>query len=436
MPIVQAPDGKIIEFPDTMKTEEINSIMAKQYPSKPTAPQTPTDKTPEWAGKYPNLYGMYGAGRALLRTGIEAAGTTGGAAVGGLVPVPGATLALAGAGYAGSKRVADYILDEKSDNSLSGIGKDVAIGSVMQGAGNIIGKIPGVKQILSPEAANAGKVPVVSGMMDKAASTVAEKTLKVPPSGVIGGVKVNREQAVKTMLDNDIRVTKGGLERVKGIMDDLGDKMDTAIASNPNAIIKTDDVLGPVNELKNFASNTVNGKSFARKIDKVISDFKKQHGDEITVEQAQAIKKNTNAFLRKSYGELKPVTEEATKQIVRGLKDRIVQEIPEIAEINLKYGEMANLERVLERAVNRTGNWDWFSLSAGMAGSIVGGATGNVVKAGEAVGAWRLLKSPVVQSQIAFMLKKAGKGKEANAMANTITNSVYHKMFPNADLPE
>jgi len=74
-----------------------------------------------------------------------------------------------------------------------------------------------------------------------------------------------------------------------------------------------------------------------------MNDFRKQYGDVLTVEQAQEIKRNTNAFLKKSYGELKPVTEEATKQIVRGLKDRIAQEIPEIAGVNLKYSEMKTL---------------------------------------------------------------------------------------------
>jgi uncharacterized protein YifE (UPF0438 family) len=257
-----------------------------------------------------------------------------------------------------------------------------------------------------------------------------EKSMKVPPSGIIGGVRVNREQAIKSALENKIPITKGGLNRVKGIIDDLGEKMDDVVAANPNAPIKTDDVLLPVQELRDFALKTVNGQKNAKKIDAVINSFKAQYGDTITVAEAQEIKRNTNVFLKKSYGELKPVTEEATKQIVRGLKDRIAVEIPEIAGVNLKYGEMKNLERVLERAVNRTGNWDWFSLSAGMAGSVVGGATGNVMKATEAVGMWRLLKSPIVQSQLALSLKRAGKGKQANAMALAIANAAYRKMSP------
>lgn len=402
-----------------------------------TAQPTPQDNTPEWAtgqGKFgsmgPTVYGMYGAGRELLRTGIETAGATAGAAGGALIPVPGTSLVGGGLGYAGGKRVANAVLGEDVDTSVTGIGKDVAVGGFMTGAGKVLGMIPGVKRLLAPSQASVGTKPVGTGALDKTASAMMEKSMKVPPSSVIGGVKVNREKAIETALDNGIPITKGGLKRVQGLIDDLGEQMDAVVAGNPNALIKTDSVLEPVMTLKDWASKTVNGQANAKKIDRVIKQFKDQYGDEITVAQAQEIKRNTNAFLKKSYGELKPVTEEATKQIVRGLKDRIAQEIPEIAGVNLKYGEMKNLERVLERAVNRTGNWDWFSLSAGMAGSIVGGATGNVMKATEAVAFWRLMKSPIVQSHLALMLKRAGKGKEANAMAMAVADSIYNKINP------
>lgn len=430
---VDVPEyNTFIDFPDGTTPAQISQVMAKNFPSKSNVQtqQTPQDSTPEWAGRHPNLYGLYGAGRELLRTGIETAGATAGAAGGALIPVPGTSLVGGGIGYAGGKRVANAVLGEDIDTSAMGIGKDVAIGGLMTGAGKVLGMIPGVNKILSPSQASVGTKPVGTGALDKTASTIMEKSLKVPPSSVIGGVKVNREKAIQTALDNGIPITKGGVNRVKGIIDDLGEKMDAVVADNPNAIIKTDSVLDPVMQLRDWASKTVNGQVNAKKIDKVIKQFKDQYGDEITVAQAQEIKRNTNAFLKKSYGELKPVTEEATKQIVRGLKDRIAQEIPEIAGVNLKYSEMKNLERVLERAVNRSGNWDWFSLSAGMAGTVVGGATGSVLKATEAVGVWRLLKSPVVQSNLAIALKRAGKGKEANAMAMSIADSIYNKINP------
>jgi hypothetical protein len=414
---------------DSPPTEKEIMQVFEATPSATTSPSPPpADNTPEWAGRNPNLYGLVGAGKALLRTGIEAGGTTLGAAGGALIPVPGTSLVGAGLGYAAGKRAANALFDEPVDTSLSGIGTDVAVGGAMQGAGSLIGKIPGVGKILSPEAANIGTTPVGSGMLNKGAEMVAEKTLKVPPSEKIGYHIVDKTKAVKTMLDEGVWVTKGSLKRVQGMADNLLDQMDSAVAANPGLIIKTNSVLGPVKELRDWASKTVDGNLLARQIDAQIARFTKKYGDEITVAQAQEIKQNTNAWLRKSYGELKAPVVEAQKQIVRGLKDKIAAEIPEIAGINAKYGDLKNLEVVLERAVNRTGNWDWFSLSAGMAGTIVGGATGSVAKATEAVAFWRLLKSPVVQSGLAQTLKRIGGPKEANFMANAITDSVYHKM--------
>jgi len=386
----------------------------------------PTDQVPEWGRKNPNLYGVYGAGRELLRTGIETAGTTAGEAVGALVPVPGASYVGGGVGFAGSKRLANVLLGEDVDASAGGIGKDVAFGAAQAGVGKVISKIPGVKRILSPEAANVGVTPKGTGIMDKTAFTLAEKSLKVPPS-----VKEKvRNTAINTMLREKIPITKNGLARTKDMLTDLENQMDSVVAKNPNAPIKIDDVLLPINDLKGRFINTVNGDKLGKQIDIVVNNFKKQYGDVITVDQAQAIKQNTNAFLKKSYGKLSTASEETTKAIVRGLKDRIVKEIPEIAGVNLKYGELKTLETALERAVNRTGNWDWFSLSAGMAGSIVGGATGNVTKATEAVVMWRFLKSPYMQSQLALMFKKSGHGTKANAMANALANTIYHKMNP------
>ncbi len=422
--------GKVIKVSgDSPPSEkEILQIFASQ--NNETQTISTKDSVPEWGAKNPNLYGIYGAGRELLRTGLETGGATLGEVGGTFVPVPGSSYVGGGMGFAIGKRAANAILGDESDNSMKGIGTDVALGATQVGIGKLISKIPGFNKVLSPSAANVGNIPKASNTAEKTAYNLMEKSVKVPPSNMIGGVRVNREQAINTLLNEKIPIRKGGLDRVKTMIDDLGDQMDYIVANTPNknAPIQIDDVLAPVNELKLWASKTVNGTQQANKIQRVIDNFKKQYGDVITVGQAQEIKQNTNAFLKKSYGELKPVTEEATKQIVRGLREKISQEIPEMVGVNAKYGEMKNLERVLERAVNRTGNWDWFSLSAGMAGSIVGGATGSLAKATEAVGIWRLLKSPVVQSELALMFKRMGKGKEANAMANAIANTIYHKL--------
>lgn len=429
---------------EAMKNGDISKVSTKTLmllrEGSLESPQTsakPTELTGEekFAAANPNLYGLYGAGRELLRTGLETAGTTAGEALGALVPVPGSTIIGGGVGFAAGKRAAQGILGEKVDTEPSSIGMDVATGAAQAGVGKLIGMIPGVRKVLSPESLSVGTKPIGSGLLEKTAEAVAKKTLKPPPSGKIGYHNVDGEGAVKTMLNEEVRVTQGGLEKVRKLKENLTDQMDAAVAANPNAPISTDSVLGPVKEFQQWISKAHGGAKFADDVQKEIDLFKAEKGDIITLADAQEWKQRTGTLLRKNYGELATVAKEAQKQLVRGMKDRIAQEIPEIAGINARYADLKNLELVLERAVNRTGNWDWLSLSAGMAGSIVGGATGSVAKASEAVAFWRLLKSPVVQSQLALTLKRAGAGKEANVMANAIANSIYHKMGF-AELPQ
>ena len=71
MPNVQTPDGKIIEFPDTMKTEEINAVLDKQYggetsPSKQENNMSGLEKFGVGVG-----YGMKQAGQGALQAVLE-----------------------------------------------------------------------------------------------------------------------------------------------------------------------------------------------------------------------------------------------------------------------------------------------------------------------------------------------------------------------------
>jgi hypothetical protein len=428
---IQTPDGKVVAFPDSMSQQDITAVLDKQY--SPVAPTNvpkenmPDGKTPEWAGRHPNLYGMVGAGKALARTGIEAGATTIGAAGGALVPIPGASLVGAGVGYAGGKRAANYLFDEPVDTSVSGIAGDVAIGGISQGVGSLIGKIPGVKRILSPERASIGPERTIGAdALNKVAETMVEKSLKVAPSIKTGP----RGTAVETLLTEKIPISKGGLAKTRNILDDINLQMDEAIASSPKAqnMIPVKDVLGPINELRDKMLNTVNGTKLAKKIDGIINSFTKQHGPEITVADAQVLKQNTNMMLRKAYGEIKDVETESVKQLVRGLKDRIAAEIPEITGLNLRYSQLKTLEPILERAVNRTGNWDFIGLLPTIAGASVGGATGSAIKAAEAGMLLKVLKNPQVQSRLAIMLRSMGSGSKANFMANTVAETAYNKI--------
>jgi hypothetical protein len=158
---------------DGYSKPEIFKELIKRDSSSSKVTNPPTDqklissepRTPEWAGKYPNLYGLYGAGRELYKTvgkpAIETAGMVGGGIVGagsgilagaGLGAIPGAA-AGAGLGYAGARNltgVIDSALEvERGDRATlpkvaKSTVKDIALGSV--GAG-VPGKTPLQQQL-------------------------------------------------------------------------------------------------------------------------------------------------------------------------------------------------------------------------------------------------------------------------------------------------
>lgn len=420
--------GKTIPFEwegESPPTEnDLNALLISARGQKVSSPAI--DNTPAWAAQYPNLYGLYGAGRALLRTGIEAAGTTAGAAGGALLPVPGSSLLGAGAGYAGAKRGADWLMGETPDMSAGGIAQDVALGGLMQGGGNLIGKIPFVNKILSPSVADVGPA-VGSYPLEKAGEKLMEKAVKIPPS-----VPSNiREKTLNAMLEGGITVSKRSLQATKEVIGNLNTQIDDVIANSPNkaSLIDKKATLGPVMELRATLNNIAGGDDFVKGLDNVVAKYLEKGGDFLTVAEAQKIKQATNKVLAGSYGQMEAVQTEARKQIVRGLKDKIAENIPEIAGLNLQYGQAKMVEKALERAVNRTGNTDLLGLIPAVVGTAASAGTGSIATAAKAATIAQIVKAPYVQSRLAIALYSSGVPKaRANAMANVIINATYNSM--------
>ena len=130
---------------DWAKATKIEDDWAGAKPIKGDVP--PPDNSdpfgvPEWGRKNPNLYGLYGAGRAIAREGIKGGASALGAIGGAAVPLPGATLAGGGLGYAlGSEATRKLGLEEEPDQGFSGgqFAKNALIGGAMTGAGKVAG---------------------------------------------------------------------------------------------------------------------------------------------------------------------------------------------------------------------------------------------------------------------------------------------------------
>jgi len=291
---------------------------------------------------------------------------------------------------------------------LANAGEEFKQGKFGAGAGDSTGI--GLN-LAGPKALEGMKNPSIPG-----ATPIAERmyqsALKPPPSTAASQVR----SMVNTGLNAGIPVSEAGQAKLAGLIQDLGDKVKTQIASQPNATVNKFAVASRLGETARKFSNQVAPGSDLDAISKTGQEFLDTQPGAIPATDAQALKQGTYQQLKdRSYGELQSATKEAQKSLARGIKEELEAQFPEIKGLNAQQAKFYNLDGALERAVNRIQNRDLLSLGGKIAvGTGVGAATGGLEHAGTgAIAALALhyvMSDPLVQSRLAIMLNKAGKG--------------------------
>lgn len=382
---------------------DIDVIFAEADKLKP--PPGPTELTAEeqFAAKNPNLYGLYGAGRALLRTGIEGAGTAGGAALGAMSPIPGGALAGAGAGYAGSTRAADALLGEPVDTSVGGIAKDVAIGGAMQGAGGLVGR--GIMRAM-PQAmidklyASALKLPTSPQKM-----SIAERKATIN-TGLA-------ESAVPNIETGSVGKMLGfrGYNNIIDKVNDFGQEINTIIknATANNKTISSNEVVKRLDDLLAKGDRlTKADPNFKASIEKAKKEFL-EGSDEITAANAQEMKQHIYKVYQNYYGidDATAAYVQGKKALARGLKEELETIHPDIKNLNMSEGKLLEFLDPLGRAVGRIQNRDILSLGLQMSpmmGSALTGGSGTAAKIGLAS---KFIDTPSVKARLAILLNRA-----------------------------
>lgn len=266
------------------------------------------------------------------------------------------------------------------------------VSMVVSGAINTAGKtIPGAASKLSPEA-------------------LYESALK--PSTTLS--KEERATRVSTALENNILPNQQGLDKVRSLITQIDDEVNGIIREGPYGgnPINTDAVVQHLDQLKEFARNTVNPQEPLAIIKKVESRFLAAKGTAMSVEAAHNLKKNTYLELKKFYDKFtQNAAVEAKKALARGLKEEVYALYPELREMGKKEGALIALEESIERAANRISNRDVIGLGVpmkGAAGGIVGGPAGAV-----ATTALGILDTPQVKARLAQALYRARKGVDS-----------------------
>lgn len=399
--------------------------------SKPkvNAPATtpPEEMLPEWARKHPNLYGIAGAARETLGPIGEALAMAGGAAIGATATSPSGPGAIAGGvagaglGYAGARQALsdiDVALGNKPAVSIPQAARDavsdVGTGAAMEAGGQIAGK-------------------AMSSLVSSA-PRLYESAMK--PSTTLKAAE--RAKRVSTALQEGIPVSKAGLQKSKDIIAGLNKEISTRVKDYSSATISRDLALQPVEQLKaQSVIKNINPKDDLKTITRYMEDIQGKmvsgksglrmipgtQPEQIPLPQAQQFKQTLNKELNQYYANLKagkvtpqPALAQTKAAMAQGLREEITKALPELKNLNARESSLIELNKTLERSVNRISNRELIPLLSGIAFS--GKSEYSLLKAIFL----KFVEHPEVKSKLAIALAKANE-QAAKSAATGVARS-------------
>jgi hypothetical protein len=255
------------------------------------------------------------------------------------------------------------------------------------------------------------------GARGRLATKMYEAALK--PSTTIDPAR--RAAMIGAGLSEGIPVSRTGVAKINDLISDLNEKIAATIEAKPPSklgsvtaparTISPEKVAGRLKDVEAKFVRQVNPQADLDTIARVRQEFMDSFGDQnLTAPEAQALKQGTYKQLKgRAYGELKRAEIEAQKALARGLKEELAEQFPELRALNAKEGALIELEKVMRRAVNRSGNWDVIGISSPLTGLAATAATGSG-GAGLAAGVMReVLRQPAVSTRLAIALAKSSK---------------------------
>ncbi len=127
--------------------EVLQELNTRDSGKKEKVPSLNIDNTPEWAGKYPNVYGALGAAKEVTRFGAESAALVGGGIAGFAAGGPVGAVAGAGLLYGGVKAAERALEGNGTPTSIGKAAltsmKDVGTGAAMEIGGQAVGRVVG-----------------------------------------------------------------------------------------------------------------------------------------------------------------------------------------------------------------------------------------------------------------------------------------------------
>lgn len=192
----------------------------------------------------------------------------------------------------------------------------------------------------------------------------------------------HRDALAKQALDYGILPNMKGAEKIGNILHGFNTKIDDLITQTNTAggAIPVDKLVGYTQKLRDEVSGFKwkagkNEKSLDKIIDQYLDDMAEQNITHVGVEQLQAFKQDLYKQLNydAKRGKLENMDSRTGKAFASGARSEIEKFVPEVADINKKWGDLIDLQEPLYRAAGRIGNRD--SLGIGVPIKATAGAS-------------------------------------------------------------
>jgi hypothetical protein len=184
-------------------------------------------------------------------------------------------------------------------------------------------------------------------LVSKVAKSLMHSSLKPSTASPAKGAA-----AVNTMLDDGYNVSAGSLEAMKTRIGDLNKEVEAAIAASTAKVKKNEVAAYTQDAVQRFANRpeAVQAIKAAQDAEQTFVTHPMQvPGPTMTVQDAQKMKQGYQASIgERGYGEIKTPATEMDKAIARGLREKISQEVPEVAAKNAKEAELINAAKRLQ----------------------------------------------------------------------------------------
>lgn len=227
-----------------------------------------------------------------------------------------------------------------------------------------------------------GALPGVANVAGKASKFISDKAIKPAANRLMqSAIKPTLKQlktgdarvATETLLKYGINPNQRGVEKLQYKIDDINSLIANKL-QNSGATVNRNDVVNYLGDVRTKFANQVSPTSDLGAIQGIADDFMTHPGltgNNIPVQQAQALKQGTYKALSGKYGEAGSAATEAQKALARGLKDNIANAIPGIGQLNAEEARLLKTLSVAERRALMEVNKNPVGLAA-LAGNPIG----------------------------------------------------------------